>query len=32
VGCRGLGVMRWALRHHTVVFPHHQHLWRVLGG
>jgi hypothetical protein len=32
VGRRGLGVMRWALRHHAAVFPHHQHLWRALRG
>jgi hypothetical protein len=24
--------VRWALRHHTAVFPHHQHLWRALRG
>jgi hypothetical protein len=29
---RGLGVMRRALQHHAAVFPHHQHLWRALGG
>jgi hypothetical protein len=32
VGRRGLGVMRWVLRHHTAVFPHHQYLLCALGG
>jgi hypothetical protein len=32
VGCRGLGITRWVLRHHGAVLPHHQHLWRALGG
>jgi hypothetical protein len=32
VGRRGLGMMRWALRHHAAILPHHQHLGRTLGG
>jgi hypothetical protein len=32
VGRRSLGVVRWALRHHTTILPHHQYLGRTLGG